>query len=613
MLRASLLVSMAATAGALSARNDWTSMLVSMIWAFGAGMLVVLGPKAGDLGAITLVTLIVFGARRLSIPEALNSGLLAFGGGLLQTLLSVVAWPIKPYGPERRVIGNLYRALARAAISQAGAGAAPPATAAVVSAAESFALLDPKASPEAARLIFLQNQAERIRLSLLTLRRLARRLDREPATQPAAKALNQALQATATALRAIAECTELGLAPGSLTVLNSALDEFRNERWDAASQMEAALLRDAARHLEILAGQMRAVARAGVPVSAIRLTDPSSRRDRLLANLSFRSGAFRHAVRLAVSVGLGVMLGRMLHVERTYWLPMTVAIVLKPDFVGTFSRGILRIAGTLAGLLVATAAVHLLPHGTVADIALLTLLSLLLRWVGPANYGLLVIAISGIVVLLIALTGVNPNDAIVARAINTALGGAVALVAYALWPTWERTQTGAVLGEMLEVYDNYFRLVMSGPFTAAAEAELEQARNAGRVARSNAEASAERFSAEPGTPGRRRTLLSEILINTHIFVRAVMALESDYDGSSGTAVNAAVREFTSTASESLQRIAEGIRTGRKPAGRQPNVRAAWTALEQVAPPHSLLAVETDRIATSLNTLWEQAAKWSAGR
>jgi hypothetical protein len=92
-----------------------------------------------------------------------------------------------------------------------------------------------------------------------------------------------------------------------------------------------------------------------------------------------------------------------------------------------------------------------------------------------------------------------------------------------------------------------------------------------------------------------------------------MALESDYDGSGGTAVNVAVREFTSTASETLQRVAKGIRAGCKPAGRPPDVRAAWTALEQVAPPHSLLAVETDRITNSLDILWEQAAKWETGR
>src|SRR5258708_3847753 len=99
-----------------------------------------------------------------------------------------------------------------------------------------------------------------------------------------------------------------------------------------------------------------------------------------------------------------------------------VGFVWPPIFPSARRRsGILRVAGTMAELLVATAAVHLLPSGMVADIALLAIFSLMLRWIGPANYGIFVVAVSGIVVLLIAMTGVNPKEAIVARAINTAL------------------------------------------------------------------------------------------------------------------------------------------------------------------------------------------------
>ena len=37
---------------------------------------------------------------------------------------------------------------------------------------------------------------------------------------------------------------------------------------------------------------------------------------------------------------------------------MTIAIVLKPDFTATFSRGVLRLSGTYLGLLVATGLFH---------------------------------------------------------------------------------------------------------------------------------------------------------------------------------------------------------------------------------------------------------------
>ena len=74
--------------------------------------------------------------------------------------------------------------------------------------------------------------------------------------------------------------------------------------------------------------------------------------------MTFESAAFRHAIRLAVCVALAAAVGRAVSWHRTYWLPMTVAIVLKPDFTATFSRGVLRVTGTLTGLAFATLLFH---------------------------------------------------------------------------------------------------------------------------------------------------------------------------------------------------------------------------------------------------------------
>jgi len=50
-----------------------------------------------------------------------------------------------------------------------------------------------------------------------------------------------------------------------------------------------------------------------------------------------RSVAFRHTIRLTISIALGDALGRMLHPYRAYWIPMTIVLVLKPEFAVTFS------------------------------------------------------------------------------------------------------------------------------------------------------------------------------------------------------------------------------------------------------------------------------------
>lgn len=67
----------------------------------------------------------------------------------------------------------------------------------------------------------------------------------------------------------------------------------------------------------------------------------------LKANVTLRSSAFRHAIRLSGTLTVAVLLYRFLHLPRGYWIPLTALIILKPDFFTTFSRGSARILGTL--------------------------------------------------------------------------------------------------------------------------------------------------------------------------------------------------------------------------------------------------------------------------
>jgi len=619
---ASLFVGIAVIAGGLSGKNTPVAVLTATLWAFAVGMLVVLGQKAADLGAVVLMTLLVFAARSLSVTEALGSGLLAAGAGMVQMLLSIALWPVEPHGPERRIVAGVYQAIAGVAVSPAGWSGAPPATASMTVAQESLASLADDRSSASERLVFLLNQAERIRLTLLTLRRLARRIERTPLGRAPAAALRHVLAEASSALRTISESVpEAGpsaLSTSGLKGFHDAAREFRKHNWAAPTAMFSAVLADARRQTDALGGQLRAAAGlAGQdPVAGIWFPrqDPATRIARLRANLSLRSTAFRHALRLAVSVGIGDAIARSLDIERSYWLPMTVAIVLKPDFTSTFSRGILRIGGTLAGLLAATALFHFLPTGPAMDIVLLALFALLLRGVGPANYGILVSAVSGIVVLLIAMAGTDPKDAMVARAVNTTAGGTLALIVYWIWPTWEKTQAGPVLADMLENYRAYFYEVVK-LYAGQPDAKVDATRFPGRLARSNAEALAGRFGAEPGASPAQATLLNEMLVSSHAFVRAVMSIESACNQRhpaptlNAEASDDFVNEFAPKVISTLDALTGALGGGTRLPDDLPDLRAAWTAM-QGPQAYSLISDEADRIVVSLNTLREQIVKWN---
>ena len=618
---ASVLCGAAVTLGALSGHTNFTGVTTAAIGAFLAGMMIALGSRAGDLGVVTLVTLVVFAARPLPPMVALESGLVACAGGLVQMLLSIAFWPVKPYGPERKIISELYLAIADIARNQQTTSSAPPVSRQITDAQEALASLAGDHSLEAERHVFLLNQAERIRLSLINLTQFVRRIAREPEGREAAESLSNVLEAAAEAATEIGECAIRETPVGAVQKFKAAADRFRNVN---ASSRVAGLLEDARHELDALGGQIRAAASisSGVmedlePPLAAASRDPwwlrfPGRLAKLRANLSFHSTVFRHALRLAVCLAAGDALGRAISLQRTYWIPMTIAIVLKPDFSSTFSRGILRIGGTFAGLFLATALFRYLHTGIATDIALMAVFMFLLRWVGAANYGVFVVAMSAMVVLLISSTGVSPQPVILARAQNTAIGGALALIAYAIWPTWEKTQVGPTLAEMIDRYRDYFEAVIEA-YHGEGTSHPGRARLAARLARSNAEASVDRITAEPGVTRQQIATLGAIMASSHSFVHAVMALESGLYHTRQVPMRPATREFATEVGDALGTVSEWLRGREDPDAHIPDLRAAHTGIlrSAVAPAerYTLIDRETDRVTTSVNTLAEQARRW----
>ncbi len=70
-------------------------------------------------------------------------------------------------------------------------------------------------------------------------------------------------------------------------------------------------------------------------------------------NLTFDSAIFRHALRLGVTLTVGVAIATLAKLQMGYWVTLTITIVLKPDFGGTFKRFFHRVGGTILGATVA--------------------------------------------------------------------------------------------------------------------------------------------------------------------------------------------------------------------------------------------------------------------
>jgi uncharacterized membrane protein YccC len=338
----------------------------------------------------------------------------------------------------------------------------------------------------------------------------------------------------------------------------------------------------------------------------------------LRANLDFRSAICRHAIRLSLCVALGDAIERSLSWQRAYWLPMTIAVVLKPDFTSTFSRGILRLLGTFGGLLLATALYHLLPASAVWQLLLVGVFTFFLRCLGPANYGVFTVAISGLIVFLIAATGVAPGEVIAQRGANTAAGGILALIAYALWPTWERTQVSDAMADMLDSSRLYFRAILQrfASDRPGLDAELDDARRDWRRSRSAAEASVDRVSSEPGTTAAKRECLTAMLASSHALIHAVMGLEA---GITQTPIHTPPETLVTFANDvefTLYFLAAALRGSYTAGQALPELREDYRRMLETrdgfAANDEYVLIETDRLTVSLNTLREQVLRYVRG-
>ena len=629
MIAWSLLGAFAVFIGSITGNCGWAAILIAACWAFLAGLLIALGPHAGDLGLNTLVALIVFAGRGATTPRgALYTGLFVLAGGFLQSGFCLAFWPLRRWEPERRALSHVYLDLANEFDPDSEAHPAPlkPRSA---DEQDTIDALGNEHTVEGERFRLLFDQADRLRLSAYRLTRLRDQLgerdnQKSEAEGDAAELLDAVLRSAAQLLKALGTQLISRSTSADVPSLRNDLDRLAQA---ANRQKSLPSAESIASAVDVLTGQLRLVSElvertevleTRTPVSKITpdfKTQFSGWLATLLANLDLRSAVCRHAVRMSLCVAAGDWLERGLGWHRAYWLPMTVAVVLKPDFTSTFSRGVLRLLGTFAGLILATALIILLPVSAVTQLLLVGAFTFCLRYWGPANYGVFTMAISGLVVFLIAATGSSPADAMAARAANTVAGGVLAAIAYAVWPTWERTQFADNFAEMIDSSRLYLQSVFAR-FNKQAQTDrpsLGHERLQWRRARSNVESSVDRMIAEPGITAAKRDTLLSMLASSHALMLAILGLEAGIGQSQPRTPPVALQTFAHDVDLTLYHLAAALR-GSKPANDtlpqlRDDHRKLIEARDSFSPEDGYVLTETDRLTVSLNTLREQVMRY----
>ncbi|MEO7068729.1 MAG: FUSC family protein [Rhodanobacter sp.] len=577
LLLASLAAGLASLLGFLIGGQLPLILLATAALGFFGGMLVVFGTDTARFGMTSMILLVITASTPAPWQEALIGSGLIVAGGLLLASFSLAAWPLQRYWPERQALAGVYSGLAALARSQQHDDDEVPALTESMTTLQQTLLGQHRAHGRAMEAFgVLLELAERIRLELTAMDEL----HADPLIY------SQFRDDAARVLMAIATAVDHAVTPNQAT---RALETLRTSKQTLLGDLGKPDRQIA--HVHALFGELAAAVRnanwAGsrgeLRASAEETRLPKALRSNagwltLRANFTPRSAAFRHAVRTAVCLSIALFVSRQLQLPHGYWLPMTAAIVLRPDFAATFNFGLLRVLGTVLGLVLTTILLHFAPNEPWAHLALMALLCMVFRYMASAHYGIAVAALTGTVVILLSFEGVDSSNAVLDRVINTALGCGMALLAYVAWPTWERGRARTALAAMLDAYAYYLRALIQ-PNPAAARRDM---RVAARTARTNAQASIERLRTEPATPPELLAFARTLFANGNRLVRTAMTLEASLDDIATLPAQKEVQLFVNSAADTLQDLATALREQGSTIA-LPNLRALQRASLAVAP------------------------------
>jgi uncharacterized membrane protein YccC len=454
--------------------------------------------------------------------------LLMLGGVGWAVALLVPGWLAAPHAPEQRSTATVYRALA-GLLRAAGTPEFPAAHQAVVTAL---------------------NQA----WDDLSSRR-ARTSGRDPELNRIAALLRQTHPLTEAAVTLVHEGTQ---APPELIATIGAIADAIEYGTPVTSVRppggpapgSQALAGAVAGAADLVTGKRPAEGRAAPARPPLR--------ERVRDSLAETVGGYLtrlFALRLMLSVGVATLVSEALPIQRSYWVVLTVAIVLRPDFGSVFARALQRGIGTMVGAVLGAIILIVIPAGPLLLIPLAVFAGLL-PYGRDRNWGLFSTFLTPLVVILIDLLHAAGWPLALDRLIDTALGcGIVLLVGYAPWPSSWHAHLPEQLAVALDSVARYTERALPG------QPGRSVLRRRSYRALSDLRTEFQRTMAEPPSVSRRAARLWP----------AVNALEQVTDTVTATAVRGDVtgqrpgpRDAGQLAA-ALRAMARSVREGQLPA------------------------------------------------
>jgi uncharacterized membrane protein (TIGR01666 family) len=173
-------------------------------------------------------------------------------------------------------------------------------------------------------------------------------------------------------------------------------------------------------------------------------------------NLTLKSSVFRHSLRMMITCTAGYFISRLLpNGHHSYWILLTIIVILKPGYSLTKQRNFERFTGTISGGLIGLLILAFVHDRTIL-FALIIIFMIGTYTFQRLNYIVMVIFLTPYILMLFNLLGLGLINVAEERLLDTAIGSLLSFLAsYLLFPQWEINQLDNYMANVLKANINY--------------------------------------------------------------------------------------------------------------------------------------------------------------
>jgi len=586
MLITTLLNAVAAIVAQYAGLHILTAFVVTAIWLAAVAMLGLLGNSGVMMAFVNSAIFVIIVANPNSQATTINTFFVFIAGGLWAMFLSLIAWPIRPYQPIRKAVANCFienstflRSVAtlygeeitmsKYDLKQNNIDIEHRSFREKID--KAYEMLSDERQGRFSKsdmddiLISILHNVSKDHRSIITLMNWFRK-EGENISIIQSKRIEgffldlAEIQSNIAKLILHSKVSEDNI----LTKIENLKIKYLNNKNQPISERFKEIYNVLNRVLERSKTEVLLAARQkpsykknkdAVQHELLALDDKTDFLTLLRHNLTLKSSSFRHAIRIGITAAFAVLFAHIINLPHGYWMPLTVVVIMAPDFGGSFLiRTLQRGTGTILGGFLAVLLISQI-HSQLLIIILLMIFTFLAISMLTINYAAFVFFLTPLIVTMYSISDIGDWHIPVDRVLDTLAGIALALICgQLLLPDWERNHFQDRLSSMLDATKNYFNSVLQ--VLAGEEIQPQTLISLNRkmeLATSNANASFQRTLNQPGFNEELITPMMTFLSSSHMLMQSVIRLH-EYIGFNNTKI-----EYTDKLQQAGKKISELIK------------------------------------------------------